>query len=128
MFYFESECDFQCNDGTCVGASKWCDATDDCPDGEDEEDCCPVGDKATFSAACEEKGQFFCECGGSCIETAKVCDGVNNCCHTFHGIGSRNVTCAGYGPENLALDEQNCPGKIEFQSYVLQGVSVQKMF
>ena len=33
------ECDTKCNDGMCM-VTKWCDTEKDCPDGEDEEECC----------------------------------------------------------------------------------------
>ena len=35
------DCGLKCNDGSTCMATKWCDTEKDCPDGEDEEDCCP---------------------------------------------------------------------------------------
>ena len=59
---------------------------------------------------CENEDNFFCECTGECIDKSKWCDGKNDCCTTYHGIGSTNVTCADWkrGGDFVAPDEENC--------------------
>ena len=59
---------------------------------------------------CENEDNFFCECTGECIDKSKWCDGKNDCCTTYHGIGSTNVTCADWkrGADFVAPDEENC--------------------
>ena len=61
---------------------------------------------------CENNGDFFCECDGSCISANQVCNGINNCCSTYHGIGSTNVTCVDFlrgttfkAPDELCIPE-----------------------
>ena len=72
-----------------------------------------ISDNAEYDEQinCEEKGDFFCECDGSCIPQSQVCNGENDCCTTMHGIGSNNVICA--DPKSVndfeAPDEVNCP-------------------
>ena len=65
---------------------------------------------------CEKNGDFFCECDGTCISKDQRCDGNNDCCGTYHGIGTTNVTCADHHHDLTfkAPDEQNCNvGKTE---------------
>ena len=80
-YLFVLACDtnyeFACSPGTCIGLAKVCDGYPDCPDGRDEVACAspaPV-------VPCDPRSQFKCEDspGGECLDIRLVCDGRGDC-------------------------------------------------
>ena len=65
----------------------------DCPEVEYETDCDP--------------DEVRCDCECTCIPRSKVCDGVNDCCGKFSGLGLGDEKCMDTAEKSL--DELNCP-------------------
>ncbi|RXG68624.1 Low-density lipoprotein receptor 1 [Armadillidium vulgare] len=63
--------EFKCPKSFCILKSWICDGTNDCPNGEDEQDC--------KENICDPGTEFRCLDGSGCVKIAVKCDGTNHC-------------------------------------------------
>ncbi|KAJ8038277.1 Mucin-4 [Holothuria leucospilota] len=87
---------FICSDGSCIYATRRCDRTSDCPQGEDEskELCC---DELNRNEYCPKSGYEVCQ-NGVYIPEAQFCDGWQGDC-----------------PENYDESEEICASRCTFE-------------
>ena len=91
MFY---ECPylFKCPNYYCIPFKYVCDAVQDCPNGEDEDDRC-------LNQTCP--GMFRCVYGSHCLHPNKVCDGIKNC-NDISALGEDEFLC------NISICHPKC--------------------
>ncbi|KAG4078550.1 hypothetical protein HA402_004773 [Bradysia odoriphaga] len=88
------DCEFRCDSGECITASRQCNNFKDCADGSDERDC------ASHEVKCY-RDEFKCLDGKQCVAIELRCDKINDCTDL-----SDEIDCIGYNATTNCHDNQ----------------------